>query len=129
MTLRILVVDDDESIRKLLALSLPLGIPDVEVVGEAADGEEAVSEARRLTPDLIVLDHMMPRRTGADAIPELREVCPQTQILMFTAYLDSPEVGEEIRERTQKFGIRSLPKGSLQDLEATVSGFAKAHAH
>lgn len=126
--LRVLVVDDDESVRRLLTLVLPLGVSGPEVVGSANDGVEAVEQARRLKPDLIILDHMMPVRSGADSIPHLLRECPDAEILMFSAYLDSPQVGDEIRDVASEHGVQTLAKGSIDGLEAAVSRIAQARA-
>ena len=126
--LKVLVVDDDAAVRRLLTVAIPLGVSGSEVVGTATDGVEAVEQVRRLKPDVIILDHMMPHRTGADVIPELKAACPDAEILMFSAYLDSPFIGDEIRQTTRAYGVKALPKGSLEDLEATVSHIAASRA-
>ena len=81
----VLICDDDEAIRRLLR-AVVAQRPSMRVVGEAADGIHAITEAARLQPDVIVLDLAMPRRTGLDAIVELRQVAPQAKIIVFSGF-------------------------------------------
>lgn len=118
--LRVMLVDDDESVRRLLSVALPLVIEDIEIVGEAGDGYQAVAVAAETSPDLIILDHMMPRRTGAEAVPDLRRVAPDSEILFFTAYIDAPEIGTAIHDVTTQFNLEAISKGGLADLESAV---------
>lgn len=81
---RVLLVDDDTDIRHLIGLYLARG--DLfEIVGEAADGIEAIELAERLKPDVVVLDVMMPRMSGQEAIPDLLAVSPGSMIVMLSA--------------------------------------------
>lgn len=127
MSLKVLVVDDDASVRRLLTLTLPLS-GDFEVVGEAADGFQAIEKARESSPDLIILDHMMPRKSGGDAVPELFEACPDGDIVLFSAYLDSPSVHESLTQLIDHYHLEAVPKGSIEDLEATVNVIADRRA-
>lgn len=80
---RILVVDDDRDIVRLLDLRLSL-LP-VEMVGHAYDGRQAVEEALRLRPDVVVMDQMLPVMDGAEATRRIIERLPRTVVLGFTA--------------------------------------------
>jgi two-component system response regulator YesN len=117
-------VDDDPSIRSLLKVALPLGDAEVEVVAEASDGNEAVELAESVCPDLIILDHMMPRRTGASALPRIKRVSPNSEVIFFTAYLDAIEAGEVLKRAARDYEAQTVPKGSLVELEAAVARVA-----
>jgi len=81
----VLICDDERMIRRLLAEIVEMA-NGVRVAGEAADGSEAVREAERLRPEIILLDLAMPVRTGLEVLPELRELVPATQIIAFSGF-------------------------------------------
>jgi DNA-binding NarL/FixJ family response regulator len=92
--LRILIADDHEMVRQ--GLKRVLGMrPGWEVCGEAANGLEAVELARRLKPDIVVLDLSMPRVGGLVATREIRKALPQTEVLILTMY-DSEQLIREV---------------------------------
>ncbi len=82
----VLIVDDDEEIRH--ALRLLCESEDMEVVGEAANGVEAVPLALNHQPDFVILDYMLPRLDGEGAAEILRAVIPETKIVAFSAMLE-----------------------------------------
>ena len=81
--MRILIVDDHPLTRD--ALAALLGQHGLSVVGTAADGEEAIAEAGRLHPDLVLLDLSMPGMDGLEALPRLREAAPACEVVVLTA--------------------------------------------
>ena len=81
---RVLIVDDDADLRRLVRLRLS-ELRDAEVVGEAGDGQEAIEIALDADPDVIVLDQQMPVLDGLHAIPELRQAVPDAVIVYFTS--------------------------------------------
>ena len=84
-TLRVLVVDDHPVVRQGVAMLLKPD-PDIAVVGEARSGREAIDTARRLRPDVMLLDLRLPDMLASEAIPLLRMASPGTKIVIFTAY-------------------------------------------
>ena len=90
----VLICDDNDAIRRLLG-TIVGGEPRLRVVGEAADGNEAIVEALALQPDVILLDLAMPRRSGLEALPELRRVAPETRIVVLSGFT-SANVAEEV---------------------------------
>lgn len=82
--MRVVVVDDQEEIRMILRINLEF--EGHEVVGEAANGQEAISMAEETQPDVMVLDIMMPVMNGLEAIPHIRRMSPATKILVCTAF-------------------------------------------
>ena len=82
---RVLIADDHAIVRMGLA-SLLSTKADIEVVGEAEDGEAAVRKAARLSPDVIIMDIMMPKKDGVAATGEIRRQRPEAKILLLTSY-------------------------------------------
>jgi DNA-binding NarL/FixJ family response regulator len=81
---RILVSDDGDSVRDIIGIFLEHA--GFEVCGEAADGVEAIEQAKKLNPDLIVLDLVMPRMNGAEAASILSQTMPDVPIVLLTLY-------------------------------------------
>jgi two-component system nitrate/nitrite response regulator NarL len=96
---RILVADDHETVRKGVCAILGTRL-DIEVCGEAANGEEAIVQAHALKPDLIILDITMPILNGLDAARVIRLTLPDLPILLFTMH-----EGKHIIEDAKKIGI------------------------
>ncbi|HET6643515.1 MAG TPA: response regulator transcription factor [Gaiellaceae bacterium] len=93
MSIRTLVVDDHAVVRTGLRLLLE-GEDDIEVVGEAGDAREAVFETRAQKPDVILLDVVMPGRSGLEAIPDLLKESPESKILVLSMQDDAAYVRE-----------------------------------
>jgi DNA-binding NarL/FixJ family response regulator len=93
---RVLIADDQRVVREGLAMVLGL-LPDVEVVGCAADGDEAVALAADLRPDIVLMDLRMPRCDGAEATRVLRERVPETKVVVLTTYADDRSVLTALR--------------------------------
>jgi DNA-binding NarL/FixJ family response regulator len=85
--IRILIVDDHAVVREGLGhfLALQEGF---EIVGEAADGVDAVTAARSLRPDIVLMDLAMPRRDGVEAMRELRASVPEARVIILTSFLE-----------------------------------------
>jgi len=87
MKARILIADDHATLREGMRLILQQE-KDFELVGEAADGEEAVRLASELKPDIIIMDIVMPKLNGVEATRQIKQVSPSTALLILTAYSD-----------------------------------------
>jgi DNA-binding NarL/FixJ family response regulator len=114
MMARILIADDNPHVRHALRTLLEHN-PEWQVCGEAVDGRDAVSKAKELTPDLVVLDFLMPGLNGLEAAREIHKYVPSTRMLMCTMYL-SPQLTEVakssgVRGTVSKTGIGHLTKG------------------
>src|SRR3977135_3666114 len=83
---RILVIDDGDCVRDIIRLFLEK--EGFEVCGEAADGVDAIEQAKKLKPDLIVLDLAMPRMNGAEAASILTQAMPMVPIVLLTLYMN-----------------------------------------
>ena len=94
--IRVLAADDQRVVREGLAMLLGL-LPDVEVVGTAADGEEVLALAERLQPDVILMDLRMPRMDGVEATRRLRERDPAVKVVVLTTYADDRSVIDALR--------------------------------
>jgi len=97
---RILIVDDSPLVRQRLR-DLLQQHPDWRVCGEAANGQDAITRAAELNPDVIVLDFLMPGMNGMQAAREIGKLIPDVPILMFTTYLS-----RQLVEEARNVGIR-----------------------
>jgi two-component system, NarL family, response regulator LiaR len=89
--IRVLIVDDHPLARAGLATFL-LAYDDLQLVGEAGSGEEAVLQCRRFKPDVVLMDMSLPGMDGADAIKALRAACPDTQAIVLTSFKEETRV-------------------------------------
>lgn len=96
MAIRVLIVDDHSVVREGLRMFLARD-PDLEVVGEAADGDEALQQSRVLRPNVVVMDLLMPVIDGITATRTIRSELPEVEILALTSVLESGSVVEAIR--------------------------------
>jgi DNA-binding NarL/FixJ family response regulator len=94
--IRVLIADDQRVVREGLALVLGL-LPEVNVVGAAADGAEAVALAGELRPDVVLMDLRMPRCDGVEATRQLREREPGIKVVVLTTYSDDRSVLDALR--------------------------------
>jgi NarL family two-component system response regulator LiaR len=89
--IRVMLIDDHEMVRLGLKSYLNLQ-PDVEVVAEAGDGEEGLTKALEVKPDVVVMDLVMPKMNGVEATLALLKEWPQAQIVILTSYLDNEKI-------------------------------------
>ena len=112
--IRVLVAEDQAMIRGAL-ISLLGGLPDIEVVGEARDGEEAAAEALRLKPDVTVLDLDMPVRDGLWAARELGRRLPSCRVLILTVFGRPGYLRRAIDSGVAGYLLKDAPPGELAD--------------
>jgi DNA-binding NarL/FixJ family response regulator len=89
--IRVLIVDDHQVVRTGLKVFFDL-LPDIEVVGEASDGSEGVAMARRLEPDVVLMDLLMPNMDGITAIGRIKAERPETEIVTMTSFIEEEKV-------------------------------------
>jgi two-component system, NarL family, response regulator DesR len=120
--IRVLVAEDQAMMRGAL-IALLAGQPDIETVGEAADGEEAVAEALRLRPDVAVLDIEMPGRDGLWAAAELRQKLPACRVLILTVFGRPGYLRRAVDSGVAGFLLKDAPPGQLADaVRRTAAG-------
>jgi NarL family two-component system response regulator LiaR len=120
----ILIVDDHAVLREGLRAFLDLQ-DGLEVVGEAADGAEAVELALRLRPDVILMDLLMPRRDGVDAMRELRHRLPGSQVIVLTSFLDEDRLLPAIQAGAAGYLLKNVEPAELaRAIHAAVRGEA-----
>jgi YesN/AraC family two-component response regulator len=107
-TIRVLLVDDEARMRQM-AKRLLIADSEIEVVGEASDGREAIDLNSELTPDLIVMDIAMPQLDGLEATQIIRRKSPDTKIIVMTAMAAEPYQKAAMHMGANAF----LPKGAL----------------
>ena len=111
---QLLIADDHALIRELWRDMLSRE-PDLEVIGEAEDGQEAVEFSRLNCPDLILMDIRMPRMNGLEATRTIKEECPATCVLVITAQEGSYYRREAIRAGAADCLLKDAPKQQLLD--------------
>jgi DNA-binding NarL/FixJ family response regulator len=120
---RVMIADDNPMIRSTLGMSLSSGF---EVVGVAADGEEAIELARATQPDAAVVDVEMPKGGGLRAVRGILEVAPGTAIVVLSA----DEIDGVVRELMRAGAVAYLRKGvAPQVLAESLTESIEAHAH
>ena len=124
MTLDLIIVDDQPLARAGLRMILEAQ-PDIRVVGEGADGAEAIALARRLRPDVAVIDVRMPRVDGLEATRRIVAAEPATRILILTTFDLDEYVFEALRAGASGFLLKDAP---AEDLVHAVRAVAKGEA-
>jgi len=121
MTIRVLLVDDQEIIRQGIATILRYA-DGLEVVGQAGDGEEAIRQATRLKPDVVLMDIKMPRMGGIPATRKICEALPDTRVVILTTYKEDDLVFEGIKAGAQGYLLKDA---SGESLVAALHGVAR----
>jgi len=122
--IRIMLVDDHDMVRRGLAVFLQ-AFPDMELVGEAADGSEAVAMCGEVQPDVVLMDVMMPQMDGIEATRRIRAQYPNIQVLM----LSSSKEEEPIKSAIQAGAIGYVLKNiSVEDMAAALRAAARGQA-
>ena len=121
MTLRVLIADDQAMVRAGFRMILEAEA-DIEVVGEAKDGEEALAAARRMRPDVVVMDIRMPRLDGVAATRRLlADVGPQPHVVIVTTFDDDENLYEALRAGAGGFLLKNAPPEQLVEAVRTVA--------
>jgi two-component system, NarL family, response regulator LiaR len=122
MAIRILLVDDHSVVRQGLRLFLKFE-PELEVVGEASDGVEALRLARELKPDVVLMDLLMPVMDGIAATAAIRRELPETEVLALTSVLEDASVVGAVRAGAIGYLLKDTQAEALcQAIKAAAAG-------
>jgi two-component system, NarL family, response regulator LiaR len=121
MSIRVLIADDHAVVRQGLRTFLELQ-DDIEVVQDVADGEAAVAAAERETPDVVLMDLVMPGVDGVEAIRRIRERQPQARVLVLSSFLDDERLFPAVRAGAAGYLLKDVEPRELVKAIRTVHG-------
>lgn len=130
--IRVLIVDDHAVVRQGLRTFLelqdaPPALP-IEIVGEAANGAQAVELARRLQPDVVLLDLVMPEMDGIAATPQIIAASPRARVLILTSFGEEDKVFPAIRAGAHGYLLKDIPPNDLvHAVRAAYAGKVQLH--
>jgi DNA-binding NarL/FixJ family response regulator len=107
-----LIVDDHEVVREGLRLALSRA-PNIRVIGEASDGESAITLAERRKPDVVIMDVRMPGMDGLEATRLMSERAPNCKVLIFTAYSERSLLGRGLESGAKGYILKEAPHQTL----------------
>jgi DNA-binding NarL/FixJ family response regulator len=117
--LRVMVVDDHALFRRGLEMVLSQE-PDIDLVGEASDGAEAVERATELMPDVVLMDVRMPRRSGIEAAGQIKDMLPHVKILMLTISDEEADLYDAIKAGASGYLLKEIPIEEVADAIRSV---------
>jgi NarL family two-component system response regulator LiaR len=131
-TIAVLIVDDHAIVRQGLRTFLELqddpSAMSIKVVGEATNGLEAVNLARRLQPDIVLLDLVMPDMDGIQAMPKILDVSPHSQVIILTSFGEEDKLFPAIRAGAQGYLLKDIaPNDLVQAVRAAHLGQVQLH--
>jgi two-component system NarL family response regulator len=119
--IRVLIVDDHALFRRGLEMVLAEE-SDIELVGEASDGAEAVEKAGEALPDVVLMDIRMPKSSGIEACRAMKEVAPSAKIVMLTISDEEGDLFEAIRAGASGYLLKDIPYDEVADVVRAVHG-------
>jgi DNA-binding NarL/FixJ family response regulator len=119
--IRALIVDDHALFRRGLEMVLE-SEPDIELVGQASDGEEAIQRAGESLPDVVLMDIRMPRSSGIEACRALKNVAPSAKIVMLTISDEEDDLFDAIRAGASGYLLKDIPLDEVADAVRAVYG-------
>jgi NarL family two-component system response regulator LiaR len=126
-TIKILICDDHAIVRIGLKALITKN-PDMRLVGEARDGEEAVAMAKKLKPELNIMDLIMPLKDGVAAITEIKKKNPEVRILVFTSFSDDKNVLPSLKAGADGYLLKdSSPEELMQAIKDVYQGKSSLH--
>jgi DNA-binding NarL/FixJ family response regulator len=112
--IRVLCVDDHPLVRDGIAFALQMQ-KDMELVGEAANGQEAISEFKRLRPDVTLMDLQMPILNGFDAMAQIREEFPKSRFVILTTYAGDVQAAKAFKAGASGYLLKNMLRMELVD--------------
>jgi DNA-binding NarL/FixJ family response regulator len=119
--IRTMIVDDHALFRRGLEMVLE-GEPDIELVGQASDGTEAVEKAAESLPDIVLMDIRMPRSNGIEACRAMKEAAPSARIIILTISDEEEDLFEAIRAGASGYLLKDIPLDEVADTVRAVHG-------
>jgi two-component system NarL family response regulator len=119
--IRTLIVDDHALFRRGLEIVL-ITEPDIEVVGQAGDGTEAVDKASEFLPDVVLMDVRMPRSSGIQACRAIKDVAPSAKIVILTMSDEEEDLFEAIRAGASGYLLKDIPLDEVAEAVRAVHG-------
>ncbi|KAF0144653.1 MAG: two component LuxR family transcriptional regulator [Nitrospirae bacterium] len=124
---RVMIVDDHALVREGIAAFLKMS-SDIEVVGEAADGIEAIEGVKKLNPDIVIMDIAMPKLGGLEALVEIKKINPDAKVLVLTQYEDKEYIKRFLKAGASGYMLkRAVGLDLLNAIKAISSGEAYLH--
>ncbi|MDB5078504.1 MAG: two component transcriptional regulator, LuxR family [Chloroflexi bacterium] len=122
MTVKVLIADDHSVVRQGLQTFLSLD-PDIEVVGTAINGLDAVHKAKELQPDVVLLDLLMPEMDGIEATAEIKRNFPKIRILVLTSVLEGNSISQAIKAGANGYLLKNMQSDELcHTIKAVTNG-------
>ena len=118
--IRLLIVDDHAILRQALRLMLE-SEPELEVIGDAANGREAVAITEKMLPDVVLMDMVMPGLNGLEATRQIRKRCPKTRVLILTGYMEDEQILSALRAGAAGYVVKR------SDTEELLLGIRAVH--
>lgn len=125
MTITVLIADDHEVVRQGLRMFLKLD-PEIELIGEAPDGEEALRVTRELRPNVVLMDLLMPKMDGVTATEKIREEMPEVEVVALTSVLQAGTVTRAIQAGAIGYLLKSTKP---RELRRAISDAAAGRVH
>lgn len=119
--IRLLIVDDHPVVRDGLVAILHQGEPDLEVVGEAGDGKEAVAIWRTLRPTVIIMDLQLPGLSGVEAIKAIRREDPEARVLVLTTFDGDADIQRALEAGARGYLLKSVRRATLIEAVRAVA--------
>jgi NarL family two-component system response regulator LiaR len=122
MTVKVLIVDDHSVVRQGLQTFLSLDA-EIEVVGTAVNGLEAIQKTQELQPDVVLLDLLMPEMNGIEATAEIKRLMPQIRVLVLTSVLEADSISRAIKAGSNGYLLKNMQSDELcRTIKAASSG-------